>query len=172
METAYLMLGSNLGDRLQNLRQALELIPLKAGHVRDISPVYETEPWNARKDLPFLNMAVCIETELCPTRLLSELLGIEKEMGRIRDGSINGPRPIDIDILLYGKDIIDVPGLQIPHPRMHLRRFVLVPLNEIAAAVVHPGFGKSVNYLLGDCSDQLPVSHYKDLKSAPAGNEL
>jgi len=162
METAYLLLGSNLGDRLDFLERAAGLIASRAGLVVRTSGVYETAPWNSTVDLSYLNQAVCIETALVPQELLRVLLDTERELGRVRDGQINGPRTIDIDILFYASQVIDVAGLSVPHPRLHMRRFVLVPLFEIAPDFIHPVFNRSVRQLLFDCSDSLAVEPYDD----------
>lgn len=172
MEVAYLLLGSNLADRAELLNQAVALIAARAGSIWSYSSVYETEPWEASPDLPFLNMAVSIETDHNPYQLIDILLAIESELGRERDGSFNAPRTIDIDILLFGNLIVDEPVLQVPHPRMHLRRFALLPLNEIARDVVHPKMGKTVSGLLEECGDKLSVEIYKPLESLALDDEL
>lgn len=127
----YLALGSNIGDREQYLRRAVELLQAVPGlSVRKLSAVYETEPVGYEEQPAFLNMVVAAETELSPTQLLDTVLAIEREMGRVRVIRW-GPRLIDIDILLYGEEMITLPDLQIPHPRMLERGFVLLPLRDV-----------------------------------------
>jgi 2-amino-4-hydroxy-6-hydroxymethyldihydropteridine diphosphokinase len=135
--TAYLSLGSNLGDRVANLQGAISRLRISAGSVTLVSSFYETEPVEVTDQPWFVNAAVALETELSSRALLASVLAIEREMGRQRDRH-KGPRIIDIDILLYDSAIIDEPGLRIPHPAMHMRRFVLEPLMEIAPDVRHP----------------------------------
>jgi 2-amino-4-hydroxy-6-hydroxymethyldihydropteridine diphosphokinase len=135
--TAYLSLGSNLGDRVANLQGAISRLRISAGSVTLVSSFYETEPVEVTDQPWFVNAAVALETELSSRVLLASVLAIEREMGRHRDRH-KGPRIIDIDILLYDSAIIDEPGLRIPHPAMHVRRFVLEPLMEIAPDVRHP----------------------------------
>ncbi len=162
METVYLLLGSNLGDRMDFLERAVGLITRRAGRIVKTSGVYETAPWKSAVDLQYLNQAVCIETALMSQELLRVLLDTERDLGRVRDGQVNGPRTIDIDILFYASQIIDVAGLTVPHPRLHMRRFVLVPLYEIAPDYIHPVFNRSVRQLLFDCSDSLAVEPYAE----------
>jgi len=138
----YLGLGTNLGDRAENLRTALARLT-EVVRVTAVSSVYETEPWGIREQPRFLNMAVGGVTELEPEALLAAVKNIEREMGRT-DGVRYGPRLIDIDILLYDDRIVSMHGLVIPHPRLAERAFVLVPLAEIAGDVVPPGFDESV----------------------------
>ncbi len=146
MVEVYLALGSNLGDRVENLKQALykleSVMTLAAW-----SPVYETEPQYDTDQPTFLNMAVRGETTLNPRELLARLKGFERELGR-KPSRRYGPRAIDIDILFYGDMIIDEPGLAVPHPRMAERDFVLRPLADIAAAKRHPVTGQSVGDML------------------------
>ena len=137
MTTVYLSLGSNMGDRAENIARAIAALRRRGMHVTQESSLYETEPLEIREQPWFLNCAVAAETELSPERLMEALLEIEREMGRERILP-KGPRLIDIDILLYGSDIVRGPGLEIPHPRMAERKFVLVPLAEIAGEVNHP----------------------------------
>lgn len=157
METAFLSLGSNRGNRQSLLEQATDLIRQRVGSVVCCSPLYETAPWGTfaeGEDLPFLNMALRVETSLSPQSLLATLQQIEKELGRQRktDGSqYYHSRPIDIDIILYGTTVLDTPELVLPHPRMHLRRFVLQPLCDIAPDARHPLFHKTVSQLLQEC---------------------
>jgi 2-amino-4-hydroxy-6-hydroxymethyldihydropteridine diphosphokinase len=135
----YLGLGSNVGDRVGNLRAALEKLR-SCGDVIAISPIYETEPVEFTRQPDFLNCAVALETEKMPKQLMSAILEIERSLGRKRTkGSrVKGPRTIDIDILLFGSSVIRSAGLTVPHPAMHERAFVLVPLAEIAPEVRHP----------------------------------
>lgn len=128
---AYLSIGTNMGDRLQNLQNAvdsLKLLPKTS--VTEISPVYETEPWGFEEQSDFLNIAVEIETDLTPESLLGALLGIEAALGRIRLFK-NGPRIIDLDLLLFGNEEINTDVLVLPHPRMYEREFVLKPLCDL-----------------------------------------
>jgi 2-amino-4-hydroxy-6-hydroxymethyldihydropteridine diphosphokinase len=150
---SYLSLGSNVGDREAHLREAVRRLSA-LGTVGKISSFYETEPVEFTKQPWFLNCAVELDTEKTPQGLMRGLLDIEKQMGRDREASApKGPRTIDIDILLYGDQIIDEPGLKVPHPAMHQRRFVLAPLAEIDAEVIHPVLERSVGELL----DELPA---------------
>jgi len=141
--TAYLSLGSNLGDREQNLRTAIANLE----GVVAISSFYETEPVEFTEQPWFLNCAVAVRTELTPQQFLSKVQAIEHKMGRRRIQP-KGPRNIDIDILLFGDAIIDTPELQLPHPAMHDRRFVLEPLSEIAPDALHPVLKRSARELL------------------------
>jgi 2-amino-4-hydroxy-6-hydroxymethyldihydropteridine diphosphokinase len=153
MAEVFLGIGTNLGDREQNLRDALALINQQIGRVLASSSVYETEPWGFETDNSFLNMAVKVRTPLSPYCLLKETESIETILGRIRDKKHYISRIIDVDILFYGEDIIDEISLSIPHPRITERRFVLVPLNEIAPGFIHPVIKKTVSSLLLSCPD-------------------
>jgi 2-amino-4-hydroxy-6-hydroxymethyldihydropteridine diphosphokinase len=135
-KVVYLSLGSNMGDRSANLRSAIERLR-GFGKVVAVSSFYETEPVEFVAQPWFLNCVVKLDTEKMPKQLLAGILNLEREMGRQRKQK-KGPRSIDIDILLFGNSIIQSPGLTIPHPAMHDRRFVLEPLAEIAPAVRHP----------------------------------
>jgi 2-amino-4-hydroxy-6-hydroxymethyldihydropteridine diphosphokinase len=152
-KTVYLSLGSNLGDRPKNLRDAIAALPKSGVNVKRVSSIYETEPVDYLGQPWFLNMAVEAETELPPSKLLQTLRGIEAQMGSKKQIA-KGPRLIDMDILLFGNDVIDTPDLQIPHPRMHLRRFVLQPLSEIAPNARHPQSGLTVSELLARTPDK------------------
>lgn len=153
MKIAYLGLGSNLGDRIGFLKEATKMIGESAGKIIAISSVYETEPVEVEKGGDFLNMVVCVGTDLSPSGLLGRILMIESKLGRIRCETRYSSRTMDIDIVLYDNEIIEKDSLTIPHPRMHLRKFVLVPLNELAPGLIHPVSGKSIGYLLNSCKD-------------------
>ena len=146
LELVYLSLGSNVGDRAANLRSAIERLA-EAGTVKATSGLYETEPVDFRDQPWFLNCVVALETGKTPRDLLAHALAIEEAMGRRRTRD-KGPRTIDVDILLFGDRVIDEPGLKIPHPAMHERRFVLEPLAEIALGVIHPALKKTARELL------------------------
>jgi 2-amino-4-hydroxy-6-hydroxymethyldihydropteridine diphosphokinase len=142
---AYLSLGSNLGDRAAQLHEAIARLNA-AGRVVAVSSVYETEPVEFTQQPWFLNCAVALETDQTPQQLMTTILAIEEDMGR-RRVQRKGPRSIDIDILLFGDSILDSTELTIPHPAMHQRRFVLEPLGEIAAEVLHPALKKTIREL-------------------------
>ena len=141
MATAFVGIGSNLGDREIHLRTALEALAAEEEiEVVGVSRLRETEPVGPVEQGPFLNGAVQVATELPPRELLARLLNIEERLGRVR-GERFGPRTIDLDLLVYGDAIVDEPGLTLPHPRLHERRFALEPLAELAPALVVPGRG-------------------------------
>ncbi len=143
MSVVYLCLGSNLGDRKKNLLWALALLSREVS-LEKTSSVYETEPVGCKEQLFFLNLVCRVTTTLNPRELLYLAKVIENKMGRIPSRQINAPRPIDIDILFYGRQIIKSSDLVIPHPRLVERAFVLIPLSEIAPELVHPELGNSI----------------------------
>lgn len=144
--TAYLGLGSNLGDRAANLREALRRIAETAGEVVRVSAFYETEPMELTAQPWFLNAVAELRTALGPRQLLSTLLEIETSMGRVRIQD-KGPRLIDLDILLFGQTVLNRPGLTLPHPALPQRRFVLAPLSEIAPNLIHPVLQRTIREL-------------------------
>jgi 2-amino-4-hydroxy-6-hydroxymethyldihydropteridine diphosphokinase len=154
LKTAYLSLGSNLGDREDHLRQAIAMLESAELHVLRVSSTYETEPRDLRAQPWFLNLVLAVETKLFPMQLLSRIHRVENQLGRQRKVS-KGPRTLDIDILLYGNFTIDSDRLTIPHPRMHERRFVLEPLVELAPDLRHPILRRSMRELLGATADQI-----------------
>jgi 2-amino-4-hydroxy-6-hydroxymethyldihydropteridine diphosphokinase len=140
--TAYIGLGANLGDREQALRRALDLVAAEPEvDLRSVSTFRETDPVGFVDQPRFLNAAAAIETDLSPRALLDRLLAVEGRLGRTRTGPKYGPRTIDLDLLLYGGETVDEPGLRVPHPRLHERRFALEPLAELAPELVLPGHG-------------------------------
>jgi len=157
MNRIYLSLGSNLGNRRKNLEKAVELLEEKAGQIRSMSAFYETGPWGFSSDLFFYNQAVELLSALDPMQLLGVVHDIEKLCGRKRLPGCYKPRPADLDILFFNDSIINTPDLVIPHPALHLRRFVLVPLSEIAPGWIHPVMKKSILQLLQSCEDQNAV---------------
>ena len=145
-KTVYLSLGSNLGDREENLRSAIAKLA-EFGNVVAVSSFYETEPVDVPAQQPwYLNCAVKFETEKMPRQLMSAILTLEQSMGRQRRPN-KGARTIDIDVLLFGSSVIELPALTVPHPRMHQRRFVLEPLSEIAPDARHPVFKRTLREL-------------------------
>ena len=140
-KSAFVGIGSNLGDREGNFRQAVELLSAEDGiDVVAVSEIRETDPVGPIEQGPFLNGAVRIETGLAPRELLERLLAVEERLGRVRRERW-GPRTIDLDLLLYGDDVVDEPGLTVPHPRLHERRFALEPLSDLAPSLEIPRKG-------------------------------
>ena len=160
MVTVYLGLGSNLGDRESNLTKALELLAEKV-RLEQVSSLYETEPVGYREQPQFLNAVCRVSTSLGPEQLLILIKGIEMTLGRAASFP-NAPRPIDIDILLYGNQVIDTPQLTIPHPRLEEQAFVLVPLAELAPELTHPVSGRKVKELVGRVKGKGGVEKWKE----------
>src|SRR6266852_3816850 len=155
-KTAYLSLGSNVGDREKNLRVAIDALPHAGVAIAKVSSFYETEPVDFLDQPWFLNCVVEAETHFDPFMLLRALREIETRMGS-KKVVAKGPRLIDMDILLYGNEAIDTPELQVPHPRMHQRRFVLAPLAEIAPRARHPVLGLTAAEMLARAADKSQV---------------
>lgn len=162
MSVAYLLIGGNLGNRLAYLEDTQAKMQQRGIKIINSSSIYETAAWGKTDQPSFLNQVLVIDTELAAQNLLQELLSIEKELGRSRDEK-NGPRTIDIDILYFESQIIKQPGLSIPHERIPMRRFVLVPLAELIPAYVDPSTKKTINQMLSDCCDHLDVVLYKKI---------
>jgi 2-amino-4-hydroxy-6-hydroxymethyldihydropteridine pyrophosphokinase len=157
MTKLYILLGGNLGNKQQVFSETRLKLEEQIGPITKRSAVYETEPWGFDSDDMFWNQAIEIETELSPDEVLNQTHRIEEILGRIRKEKQFDSRLIDIDVLFYGSEIVNQPDLQIPHPRIQDRKFVLVPLCEIAPELIHPGFKKTVRELLSECTDQLAV---------------
>jgi len=172
MPRVFLSVGSNLGDRLECLRRAVgELRAMRDLRFLDASPLYRTEPWEREPGRQaddggwFFNCAVVIETDLEPAALLARLQGVEEALGRVRrpgtpEAQRYAPRPLDIDILLYDDRVLSDDDLQIPHPLLHERRFVLIPLADIAPELEHPTLYQTIRELLDETEDHRPIFPY------------
>jgi len=160
MARVFLLLGGNREDRLEMLRVTKSKIRETMGGVEQESSVYETEPWGFKDDTYFLNQLVQVETHLSAEAVLKEALIIEESLNRERSTGGYTGRTMDIDILFYDNLIVEQENLTIPHPRLHLRRFALEPLNEIAQNMKHPVLGKSMSQLLNECEDEQSVTIY------------
>lgn len=163
MEKSYILLGSNMGERISILSEARIMIEARCGRIDKMSSLYESEPWGFDAEQNFINQVICIETALSAHDLLKELLSIEIELGRDRSRHYDTyvSRPIDLDILYYGDMVCNDEDLILPHPRLHLRRFVLAPLCEVAPEHIHPVIGKSSCELVDDCEDMSGVEMLK-----------
>lgn len=167
MKKAFLSLGSNIGDKKKNLSRAIRYINVGIGHIIDLSGIYETEAWGFKTDETFLNMVIEIITDLHPEQVLDQCLQIEKQLGRVRNESEEySSRIIDIDVLFYGDQIVSTPHLSLPHPLLHIRRFVLEPLCEIAPDFVHPELGDTIKSLLEKCSDESKVNQLGSISNS------
>lgn len=151
---AFLLLGSNMGNRLRRLEHACNMLQQPGIWVEKKSSVYETAPWGFEAAQNFFNMALQVRTQLLPQHLLQATQQVEQRLGRVRTaGAGYASRPIDVDILFYGDEAIETTLLSVPHPRLHVRRFALAPLAEIAPEFVHPVLKKTAAALLRECSD-------------------
>lgn len=165
MNVTYLCLGGNIGDREKAIYLALLEISQQVGEITSRSNIHETEAWGVNNQQAYLNQCIEVNTVLSPFELINTLLTIEQQLGRQRTISQTyEPRTIDIDILFYNQDIIDHKQLIVPHPRLHLRKFVLVPLNEICSNYLHPLLNKTIFNLLSTCEDQLEVKLFKSVR--------
>ena len=159
MECCYILFGSNMGDKEALFAQACLLINNRCGRVVQVSAAYESEPWGFEAEEWFLNRVIVVETEKGPEEVLQQLLDIERELGRIRHPEIQGytSRTADLDLLYFGHRVINTDTLTVPHPRLHLRRFALVPMCEMAPEWVHPVFGLTQQELLQQCPDECVI---------------
>ena len=161
MPKTYLLLGGNLGDRLSYLAQAREGLGKQVGSILRSSRLYETAAWGNTDQPAFLNQVLEVQTELQPVQLLQKINNLEQELGRVRLEHW-GARVIDIDILFYEDMVLQSQRLTIPHPQLHLRRFTLLPLAELAPNLQHPVLGKTVTELLAVCPDELEVREFRE----------
>jgi 2-amino-4-hydroxy-6-hydroxymethyldihydropteridine diphosphokinase len=159
MNQTYLLIGGNVGNRRENLATATTMIAAKVGQILVTSSLYETAAWGITDQPSFLNQVLLVETALDARQVLTAILSIEQQMGRKRIEKF-GPRTIDIDILFFNDLVMHEDALIIPHPHLHLRRFTLEPLNEIAPKLVHPVFNKSISKLLEQATDPLIVKKF------------
>jgi 2-amino-4-hydroxy-6-hydroxymethyldihydropteridine diphosphokinase len=159
MNKTYLLLGSNMGNSRQQLAIAIKNITLQVGPILRKSKLYVTAAWGNPNQPNFLNQVIIVQTKLSAQQTIEIVLGIEKKMGRVRTKK-NAPRIIDIDILFFNKEIIADKNLDVPHPQIENRRFVLTPLNELSPNFKHPIANKNIHQLLNDCKDTLDVKKF------------
>ncbi len=155
---AFFSLGSNLGDRTGNLKEARRLMEERMGRIERASKVYESSPWGFASDHPFCNICLLVRTVLTPPDLMRKAWQVEKEMGRVSEKGGYADRIIDIDLLLFDDMVMDLPGLVLPHPRMEMRKFVMVPLSEIAPDHIHPVSGLTMAEILNRCQDPSEIT--------------
>jgi len=172
MNRVFLLLGGNLGNKSAIFKEAQNILQKKLGKIVKKSSIYETEPWGFKAKDNFWNQALILETSLSPKNVLKITKETETELGRIREEKRYTSRTIDIDVLFWGNLIIDEPNLEIPHPRMINRRFVLIPLSEIAPEMIHPVFKKTITELLDECTDTLEVEKIKVESTLKSTNDL
>ncbi len=156
MSSIYISLGSNQGDRIRHLEDALQILQERDIRVVRKSPYYLSKAWGNQDQPDFINQVVEVATEYDASVLLSCLLATEREMGRVRTGKWQ-PRSIDLDLLFYHDEIFETPGIQVPHPRVQDRNFILTPMMDLKPDLVHPVLGKTIQELYLDCEDQLEV---------------
>lgn len=161
MNNVYLLIGGNVGDRGENLQQAIIALNQTCGEIVRQSAIYETAAWGKTDQQPFLNQALLLVTRFTAPELLQHTLEAENLLGRVRQERY-GPRIIDIDILFFNNDIVREPALTIPHPEVQNRRFALTPLYELAPGLVHPVLYKTIGQLLEECKDELEVKEWKE----------
>lgn len=157
LHNAFILLGSNRGDRKQYLCKATQQIQLRCGKIVSESSIYETAAWGNTKQAAFFNQVIRIQTKLSPDELMQQLLQIELDLGRVRTEKF-GPRTIDLDLLFYDALIFHSTVVTVPHPAIQDRKFVLIPLEELCPGKIHPVYKKTIRTLLKECADQLAVA--------------
>jgi 2-amino-4-hydroxy-6-hydroxymethyldihydropteridine diphosphokinase len=169
MNGIYIIIGGNLGDRLALIEDCKHKIEKEIGIISRSSSIYESASWGETDNPNYLNQVLYIESNFSAKEVLEKALEIEKELGRTRDKKWES-RLIDIDILFFNEEIIDEKNLKIPHPHLQNRKFVLVPLNEIANEFIHPLFKKNMIVLLDECKDELRCTVYKSIDNSDFSN--
>jgi 2-amino-4-hydroxy-6-hydroxymethyldihydropteridine diphosphokinase len=164
MNGIYLIIGGNIGNRIVNLEQCRFELEKSVGKLLATSSIYETAAWGKEDEMPYLNQVLEIETQMNPAALMQTCIDIELRLGRTRNQKWEA-RVIDIDILFYHQEIIELPNLSIPHPHLHKRKFVLIPMHELAPDFIHPIFHRNIHDLLTDCEDPLEVRVFEEHKS-------
>lgn len=157
MNAAFLCVGGNIGDRLANIQEAKRQLMGMGCHIEAESSIYQTKAWGIEEAPDYYNQILKIKTQLSAEVLMQSLLVIERALGRVRLNDRNASRTMDLDILFFNSDVISSEILEVPHPRLHMRNFVLVPLNEIASEFIHPVLNKTICELLNECSDTSDV---------------
>jgi 2-amino-4-hydroxy-6-hydroxymethyldihydropteridine diphosphokinase len=166
MNQAFVLLGGNQGDVASTFERARQMIASRAGKITACSSLYQSQAWGFESDDPFLNQVLEVASGHHAPGLMRELLQIEEDLGRMRKEGVMSSRTIDIDLLFFNQEVIDQPGLQVPHPRLHLRRFTLLPLAELAPELIHPIMGKTIEQLLESCPDQGHVIRVKPINKS------